>query len=233
MARRCRTARMLLLGVASAALPLGSSVAQPGPTVFGGVGVGADRLAYAGVTVPFSTANAGGLAVRAIISGSENKYRGAGVTVESEEIRGEAALLYQRSGPWGYFDVGAGARYTDTDLSPDDPGNPNRGGQWDPIVSMSGESSGGDPWQVAGFASYGFESEEYFARAELTRAVTPFVRLGAEAVFDGDPNYDRRRAGAVLAFGRSDWQVRVAVGGAESKGAKDGTYGSVGFRRSF
>lgn len=233
MAAASRIASRLALGLISASVPLGASLAQPGPTVFGGVGVGADRLAFAGVTVPVARMSGeGGLAVRGIVSGSDNRYDGPTGRVKSEQVRGEAALLYQRWGPWGYFDAGVGARYTDTDLSPDDPGNPNRGSQWDPMVSISGETTPARAWQVGGFASYGFNSEDYYVRAEVTRAVGPGFRLGVEAILDGDPNYDRQRAGAVAAFGGGDWQIRFAAGAADSK-ARDGAYGSVSLRRTF
>ena len=233
MAAASRIASGLALGLAWAGMSLGAAAAQPRPTVFGGVGLGADRLAFVGATVPVGTARGSqGLALRGIVSGSQNRYDGAGGRVKSEQGRAEAALLYQRWGGWGYFDAGVGGRYTDTDLSPDDPGNPNRGSQWDPMVSVSGESARANPWQVAGFASYGFSSEDYYVRGELTRAVGGGLRLGVEAIFDGDPNYDRRRAGVVAAFGGADWQLRLAVGGADSR-ARDGAYGSVGVRRSF
>lgn len=232
MPRGTRIAASVALGLGLAATAVGPAGAQSGPTVFGGAGIGADRLTYAGVTVPLTGGGPRGFALRGIVSASENKYRSGDIRIKSEQVRGEAAVLYQASGAWGYFDAGVGARYVDTDLSPDDPGNPNRGGQWDPVVSVSGESSSANPWQVAGFASYGFESEEYYARAELTRAVTPYVRLGAEAAFDGDPQYDRQRAGVVVAFGKADMQLRFSVGAADSK-ARDGAYATIGFRRSF
>lgn len=233
MARGSRTALAPVFGLALATATCGGAGAQPRPTVFGGVGLGADELAYAGLTLPLaSTGPGGGVALRTMVSRSINDYRSAGRRIESEQRRGEASLLYQAFGRWGYVDAGLGARYTDTDLTPQDLGNPNRGGRWDPVVSLSGESSPDRPWQTAGYAAYGFKSEDYYARAELTRAVRPSLRLGAEVILDGDPNYDRRRVGAVLAIGRSGWQVRAAVGAADSD-AKDGAYGSIGFRRSF
>lgn len=219
----------LALVTAAAGWPAGNTAAQVPATVFGGAGVGADEMAYLGATVPVGGS---GFALRGIVSTSQYKYRSAGTRITSDQVQGEVSALYQRAGPNGYFDLGVGARYTDTDLSPGDPGNRSQGDEWDVVLSMSGQTAPG-PWRAAGFASYAVDSEDYYVRAELTRAVRPSVRLGLEAVLDGDPNYDRRRAGVLLGVSTSPrWEAHIAVGASDSK-ARDGAYASIGFRRSF
>lgn len=235
MARPLRLACAACLPVAglAAALTATGAAAQAQGTVFAGGAFGADRTAYAGVAAPVPGSRIGhGWAVRAIVSATEYDYRSGGTKISGEEVRAELSALLQRSGSWGYIDAGLGARYVDIRLSPADPGNPRRGDHWDAAVSVSGEGIA-DPWRVTGFAAYGLDFEDYYVRADVTRAVTPSVRLGVEAVANGDPAYDQQRLGAVVAYAPgSDWEIQFAVGASESN-ARDGAYGAVGFRRTF
>lgn len=230
---RARPVALLPLCALAGLAPAGA-LAQGAPTtVFAGATFGEDELAYAGVTVPLPGDGGGGPAIRAIVSRTEYDYRSSVLgNVEGREVRGDVSALYQVFGPMGYFDIGLGARYVDTKLSPRDPGNDREGGQWEAVASLSGQAAAG-PWRMAGFGSYGFDIHDYYARGEITHAIAPRVRLGAEASADGDRTYDRRRLGALLGFSPDPaWEIQLSAGGTDSDD-HEGAYGAVAFRRTF
>lgn len=210
-----------------------SATAQPQPTVFAGGTVGRDQSAYIGSTLPMSNSQPGGLALRGTLSYSSYDYRSDPLgRVSGKESRAELALLYQMTGSSTYADVGVGARYVHTKLSPSDPGNSRRGDKVEAAVSASVQHQA-DPWRVAGFASYGFDIRDYYLRGEVTRAVSPAWRLGAEMVAEGDRTYDRQRYGVVVAYDpRPDWEVAFSVGG-QAQPHRGGAYAGLAFRRSF
>lgn len=221
----------ILAGVAL--LASAPAAAQERTTIFGGVNFGEDEDAYAGATIALPGGRIGdGWAVRTSFSGSQYEYQTNGVEIEGKEVRGEVAILRQWSGPWGYVDFGVGARYVNTDLSPDDPGNERDGGRWAPTLSATGQRIAG-PWRVAGFASTGIGDDDYFVRGELTRAVSSQVRLGVEAGADGDPSYERQRVGAVVSFAPAEtWEVTFAAGALYAD-TDDGAYGAISFSHRF
>jgi hypothetical protein len=204
------------------------------PSVFVGGVVDMDRLAYAGVSVPIAGAsNPQGLAVRVIVAEDDSEYDASGVRIHSKQTRADLSALYQASGDWGYFDAGVGAVYANTRLSPPDPGNRQAGGRWEPVVSLSGQSAGNAPWAVSGYGSYAFTSHDSYVRADLTRALSPRVRLGVEASYDGATRSHRERGGVVLAFQPApEWQLKAGVGGARST-LRSSPYLSLSLNRSF
>lgn len=227
----CTFWRMTLLG--ATLLASAPAAAQERTTIFGGVNFGEDEGAYAGLTIAPPGSRIGeGWAVRTSVSGSKYEYQSNGIGIEGKEVRGEVAVLHQWSGAWGYADVGLGARYVNTDLSPQDPGNERRGVRWAPTLSVTGQRVMG-PWRVAGFASTGIGDDDYFVRGELTRAVSSQVRFGVEAAADGDPSYERQKVGAVLSFAPADtWEVTFAAGALYAD-KDDGAYGGISFSRRF
>lgn len=214
------------------ALACGSSAAAEG-TAFGGAILGHDRLIYAGVTVPLhAVQNDQAWAVRGMVSAGDNSYVAGIGKIKEKQVRADLSALYQVFGAWGYVDAGLGVRYVDTRLSPRDPGNRENGAQWEPVASASGQRIEG-PWRVSGFGSYGFRVRDYYVRGDVSRAVTPMLRLGAEAIFDGDRNDDRQRFGPLLIVAPSrGFEVQLSAGASHSKD-RDGAYAAIGFRRSF
>lgn len=219
--------------MAAASLAGAAGAARAEGTVFGGVIAGGDNTAYLGVSVPLPGARVGqGPAVRAIVGGVQYKYDAAVGRVRGEQVRADVSLLYQVSSARAYFDAGLGVRYVDTRLSPRDPGNTRRGGQWEAVVSASGEQNLG-PWQLSQFGSYGFSDRDYFVRGDVTRAVAGPLRLGLEAQADGARDYSRQRYGVVVGFAPSPrWVVKVS-GGASEQSSRSGGYGGVSFRAGF
>ena len=145
----------------------------------------------------------------------------------------EALAAYQFSGAWGFANFAAGPRFTRTDLSPSDPGSKREGSRWDAYVSADGARTMG-PWRAGAFASYGFQLEDYYTRADLTRVIgAGGLRLGVEVGAQGDPDFDRQIVGVVAAGGVADrWELRGSAGAAFENSDNHG-YISIGLTRVF
>lgn len=208
-------------------------VAQAAGTVFGGVVFGGDNTAYLGASIPLPGARVGeGLAVRGIVAGTQYEYDSSIGRIEGEQVQADLSLIYQFSSATTYFDIGLGARYVDTQLEPDDPGSSRDGGQWEVVVSASGQQTFG-PWQLSQFGSYGFDAQDYYVRGDVTHQIGGAFRLGVEVQIDGSEDYDRQRYGAVLGFSPSpDWSIKVS-GGVTEQTDNSGGYGGVTFQTSF
>lgn len=222
--------------VAAAALAIGwagAASSQDRPSAFAGGFIADDYFVYLGGSVPLPGAQPDrGWAIRGIGSLGGYDYRRGTTDIEADYANVELALVHQRSGPWGWLNLAAGPRYSDTDLSQPDPINPREGQQWDAIVSADGARVMGD-WRALGYASYAFDIEDFYVRGELTRAIRPRIRVGVEAVAEGDPTYDRQALGVVAVFAPMDrTEFRISLGGRAGDRSSD-TYLSVGASRSF
>lgn len=195
----------------------GDACAQTRGAVFGGADYGRDWSASAGAVVSVSPDSP--WAVRGIVTAGGYDYESVGTRIEGEFTQADVVVLHQSSGSWGYFNVGGGARYTDTTLSPDDTGNGRRGGKWDGLIAVDGIRRAGD-WEAGGFASYGVDMQEYYVRARVTRRLgSDRFRLGLETIVQGDPNYDRQGV-AVVALHRAgsiEFSASAGVRGGEGQ----------------
>ena len=100
------------------------AMAQDRPAIFGGGFVANDQFGYLGALVPLPGAHPDqGWAVRPIASAGSYDYRRGGSDFDADFVNLELSLVHRRSGEWGYLNLGVGARYSDTDLSRDDPQN--------------------------------------------------------------------------------------------------------------
>jgi hypothetical protein len=143
--------------------------AQDKGSIFAGGSVGEDRSAFLGGSIALPGATLGhGPAARAILSGGDYHYDSGGQEIKGDYGAADLALLYQFSGAWGYANIGGGAHYADTDLSPNDPGNQRQGSHWDAMVTADGARNMGD-FRATAFGSYVFDVEDYYVRADLTR----------------------------------------------------------------
>lgn len=223
-------------GSLASVLVASGAAAQDRTSAFAGGFVSSDYFAYAGATVPLPGAQSDrGWAIRAVVSAGAYEYERSGSQIDADYVNVEAAFVYQRSGAWGYLNLGAGPRYSTTDLSQPDPINAREGDQLDVVIAADGARNIA-LWRVAGFTSYGFNIEDYYARGEVTRALRPGgVRLGIEGVLEGDPSYDRQSIGAVLAFQPvSGSEVRFSLGSRSGSGDRSGeAYFAIGASRSF
>jgi hypothetical protein len=206
--------------------------AQDKGSIFAGGSVGEDRSAFLGGSIALPGATLGhGPAARAILSGGDYHYDSGGQEIKGDYGAADLALLYQFSGAWGYANIGGGAHYADTDLSPNDPGNQRQGSHWDAMVTADGARNMGD-FRATAFGSYVFDVEDYYVRADLTRALGA-TRLGVEGVVLGDPSYQRRMVGLVVGYAPvSSWEIRLSAGYSDSD-THNGGYAALLFSRAF
>ncbi len=215
-------------------VPVTAQARERGVVYASGV-VSDDHSASVGATIAAPGGRLGqGWAFRFGVYGGDYSYDSGPFTVDADYLGAEAALVYQWSGDWGYGNVALGPRYANTDLSPSDPGNRREGSQWDVALTVDGSRKFG-PWAVTGYASYGFDLEEYYARADLTYQLTPALALGVEIGAEGDnEDYSREVLGAVARIHEDGqpWAVKL------SAGVRDGdddssAYGAVTLSRTF
>lgn len=235
-ARAICSAAGALIPPAAFILCAGPAAAQQSGVVFGGGYVGNhDRSVYAGGTLPLPGSSFGhGWSVRGIAGVGRYSYDGGPAAVIDAKYRsGEIDAIYQASGAWGYGNVGVGARYTDTKLSPADPTNRRDGGKLGAVLTADGARNAG-PWRVVGFASYGTGLRDYYTRADITRRIgTSKVRLGVEGGLQGDTDYRRRMLGVVAYVAATDrWEIRLS-GGRNAGDGRTGAYGALGVARVF
>ncbi|MDR2858071.1 MAG: hypothetical protein LBV50_09515, partial [Novosphingobium sp.] len=80
-------------------------------------------IALAGAMVALGDGGLGhGLALRVSANGGHYTYDAGGNRIEADYAGGEAAIVYQTSGTWGWANFSVGPRYTHTGLTPADPG---------------------------------------------------------------------------------------------------------------
>jgi hypothetical protein len=167
--------------------------------------------AQVGLSGPSATQ---GFAVRA--SGFLGQYgynESGGTRVRAHFAGGELDGVYQFTGGWGYADLFAGARYSDTRLNPLDTGNRRRGGETEAVLGSDGARAFG-PWRADWYGAYGAGLDDYQTRISLTHRVNDTWRLGGEAAFEGDPTYSLQRFGPYVGLrlgARSELQASAGV----------------------
>jgi hypothetical protein len=162
------------------------------------------------------------------------EYDGAPGRVEAEAYGLEASLGYSSSSERGWASAWVGLRYTDTDLSPDDPTATARGSQTGFKFQLDGERRFADTWRVGGIASYSTQQNGYWARGRLLRSMGSGSALGAEIVAGGNDEADYQSVGAVFEH-RPDggsWSLAVKLG-YRFQDEDDSVYGGLELGRSF
>ena len=151
---------------------------------------------YLGATFALPGANIGnGFALRAIVdTGGYNYINDPLGQVKANFFGGDLDAIYQVSTKSAWADLGAGANYTNTSLSPFDPTNRRAGKQVEFRVSLDGGAVGG-PWRVDWNGYYGTRLYDYAGRLGLTHSISPKWRLGAEGYAEGDPTYHLNQVG--------------------------------------
>jgi len=152
---------VVLLATASAA------VAQDRLLLAGGEYSDAAYYTYSGLILPGPgpRENGRGFVQRYWIDWFGYQYDGAPGLVEAEAYGAEAALGYGASSESGWATFSVGARFTNTDLSPNDPTATARGKQWGAKFQVEGERDLAPSWRAGGIASYTAGQDSYWARA--------------------------------------------------------------------
>jgi hypothetical protein len=147
--------------------------------------------------------------------------------VKARATGAEAALGYGVSSAEGWGAVYLGVRYTDTELTPDDPSANSRGSQTGVKLQVEGERTLATNWRGGGIASYTNEQDSYWVRGRAMYRTSPTLSLGAEAVAAGNREADWTQLGAVLGL-QSGTNYSIAFkAGYRWQSNDNGAYGGV------
>lgn len=199
---------------------------------FGGGTIADGASVYGGAVVALPGARLGrGFALRGSANAGSYRYDLNGAEVEAEYVGGEAAIVYQTSGEWGWANFSAGPRVSDLTLTPDDPGNERRGTTWDLGLQTDGAVRLDQAWRLDFYGSVGAFEGAFQTRLAVGRTVNQArqTRIGLEGAVQGDPRYTTVSGGAFVAtqLGR-DLEGQFSAGALHQEGRDIRPYASVG-----
>lgn len=124
------------------------------------------------------------------------------------------------------FEVGLGASLRRNDLTPDDPGNENRGRHARGVVELQWRSGQDGPWRGQAFGQYTAGAREHFAMAFVGwRAGNAYV--GPRVSTSGDPSYRIHGLGlAANGWKHGNAEVGAHLGAQHSE--RGGTHAEIG-----
>lgn len=127
----------------------------------------------------------------------------------------------------GWLGLSLGVAASRTTLSPDDPGNANRGSSVHPVGELQWRSKADATWRSNAYGQYVFGARRNFANAFLGRGLPNGMAIGPQVSTGGDPSY--RIHGLALAL--SGWKfgpldASVYAGAQHSEGG--GTHPEIG-----
>jgi hypothetical protein len=156
------------------------------------------------------------------------QYDGGPGPVRARAHGAEAAVGYGGSSASGWANVSVGLRFTDTELSPDDPAAGARGRQLGVKLQLQGEREFAPGWRLGAIASLSSRQREYWGRLRLMHGMTPTLSLGAELVAGGNDESQSTAAGVVLALrsATSRWSAGFKAGARRQDGG-EGAYAGV------
>ena len=221
-----------------AALALSAGVARADDRLFlaGAEYADAAYYTYTGLVLPGpGRENGRGLFQRYWLDRFGYEYLGGPGRVEASAWGAEAALGYGAGSEHGWWAVSLGVRYTDTDLTPDDPDAEARGSQVGGKLQFELEHALSTAWRVGAMASYANQQNGYWGRARLMYGPTPVRSYGIEVVANGNDEADSTAAGLVLTVrpDESKFTVSLKAGYRFQDDDYDGAYGGVEFGYGF
>jgi len=226
--------RRLVLCACLVAAP--ATHAQQRLLLAGGEYSDAAYYAYTGLILPGPGAheNGRGFVQRYWLDWLGYQYQGGPGLVKAQAFGAEAALGYSASSEAGWASLTVGARFTNTDLSPDDPSANVRGSQWGVKVQLDGEREVAPSWRVGGIASYTAGQDGYWGRLRVMHRLSAPHSIGAEAIANGNPEANSFATGLVYAVQPTagKWSLSVKAGYRFQTDA-DGAYGGLEFGYSF
>jgi hypothetical protein len=190
---------------------------------------------YAGLVLPGpGRENGRGFIQRYWLDRFGYEYDGGPGRVEASAWGAEAALGYGASSASGWWTVSLGLRYTDTDLTPDDPGAEARGSQLGGKVQVELEHALSSQWRAGAIASYANQQNGYWGRFRLMHDASPARAFGVELVANGNDEADSTAAGLVFTTrpAQSKWSVSLKAG-YRFQDEGDGAYGGLEFGYGF
>ena len=206
-----------------------AAVADDRLALAGGEAGNGSYYTYAGVVLPGPGREAGrGLLQRYWIDVFGYEYNGEPGLVKASAYGAEAALGYGRSFTGGWASTYLGLRYTNTDLSPDDPSAEARGSQIGVKLDIQGEYEILPGWRGNAIASYTTTQHAYWSRVRLMRALTGRQALGGEVVAGGNDESQATSFGLVFSFqpASAPWSASLKAG-YRHEDDDDGAYGGI------
>jgi hypothetical protein len=181
----------------------------------GGEAADSDYYSYVGVSMPLGPRKDGrGFVQRYWLDRFGYEYDSANRRIDADAWGGEAAVGYAWSSPGSWNEISAGVRYTDTELSPDDPSADARGSQVGAKLQFQGEWTVTERWRAGFIGSFANQQSAYWSRVRLMRNTSDRSAVGVEALAGGNDEYNSSAAGAVMTFrpAASDWSIGVHAG---------------------
>lgn len=212
------------------ALFVGSAPAADRYVLAGGEVAERGYYSYLGLVLPGPMRTAGqGFMQRYWLDRFGYEYDGAPGHVKARVHGAEAALGYSGSSASGWWGVYLGLRYTDTTLTPDDPGAKARGAQTGAKLQVEVDQQFATHWRAGAIASYVNQQDSYWSRVRLMHTRSAAASWGVEAIASGNRESRWRAAGAVLSLRpTNDWSVSFKTGYRSQAGAGgDGAYGGI------
>lgn len=186
------TATIVLMNMAS------TSVCAEGRALLGGGEASRGAFyTYAGTVLPLPGSNKGWVQ-RYWLDYFGYRYDGPPGEVDARAWGGEALAGYRWSSGSSWGAAFAGLRYTDTHLSPDDPGSNVRGSRLGIKLQLEGEMPVAPAWRAGAIGSFAFAQSGYWARLRVQRELPNGWLLGPEVVIAGNPDYYSRSYGLAL-----------------------------------
>ena len=185
---------LIALALAGCAAP----AAAESVLVGGGSLSGQTRVGYAGVVMPLpGRALSDGWSQSLFVTGVRYEYPLGGQEIEGIASGLKYGLMRQLKVEGGSIGIGGGVAFHHTALSPDDPGNRNRGGHLRPLVELQWQSDAQRAWRSQVFSQYVFGERSSFVTGFVGRRMASGATIGPQLSTSGDPNY--RVYGAALA----------------------------------
>jgi hypothetical protein len=219
-----------MIGLAACALALPVE-AQTG-IALAGVEAGNDaQYAYLGTVLPLPGQALGqGWAQRYWLDYTGYIYeKGPGQEIDARVGGVEAALGYTGSSAAGWWGVYLGARYGETRLSPEDPGNEESGAQFSGKLQIEGEAALSPTWRINGIANHLIGLSSYWSRLQLQTRLDNQLLVGPELIVQGDNNYSLYKLGVFVGgikLGR-DAALTVKAGASNQDSGSTGAYAGV------
>ena len=160
----------------------------------------ANQYAYLGMVLPFPGQKLGqGLVQRYWLDYVAYRYeKNATQLVDAKVAGAEAALGYQNGNADGWWGAYLGACLADTRLSPDDPGNEDRGTHWRAKLQIEGETRITPVWRLNAIASHLLGDDNYWVRLRAQTMLANQWFIGPELIAQGAPNYRAYKVGAFV-----------------------------------
>jgi hypothetical protein len=227
-------ARTLFVIGVGAALSVATGAHAQSVVVFAGGQYDTSGVGYAGATLALPGSQIShGPAVRISGFGGGYQYQDNSQRIDATFAGAEVDGIYQFSLNDLWLNVGVGARFMNTRLSPASRSNRRRGDQVELVLGLDGGKAAG-PWRADWYGAYGSRLDDYQARVSLTHALGAIVRAGAEFSAEGDPTYNTQLIGPYAAFtvGKTS-EIQASVGYSQRSFRGSGVYARMGFNSTF